>query len=34
MSKFEQFVTFRRKNENNYDLDPKIVQNGSKNVQN
>jgi len=23
MSKFEQFVTFRRKNENNYDLDPK-----------
>ena len=23
MSKIEQFVTFRRKNENNYDLDPK-----------
>ena len=23
VSKIEQFVTFRRKNENNYDLDPK-----------
>ena len=23
MCKIEQFVTFRRKNENNYDLDPK-----------